>query len=499
MLLNPITMSHIHRFIRRRSILFSLAGLLLIGGTVLAKSPDQPAGSATSTREDSLRATRWNIASYLYLLNYGRYDRAGSETNIDYAAQLGFNAVRFNIWWHEIIPDEVALKAGGNWAGLDHNVDYSIGKGLKVILTVCLRRPVQDGSVFTREDCVVDSEGAVDSNWDKTTRMSFSSPRFGRAIRFFQQVGERYRDRQNAGHMLAIAPLVTREAEIAYTHEKSEDYNPAFVAEFRSWLAGRYGQQISALNKAWGSQHASFDKVPPPRTFSGAAGQDWYRFRDLKTRQFVDSCGAALAAIRGLTTRYRLLLDYGNVGDPMAWRRGSLSFPFHAENPMVWGVKHNDAHDYDQRYTGSLLGANTRRMTKVAFNEWFYDKDPARYPGHDVVADSVREIKAHYDQGMNGVSYVGVYPPNKDLDAIVGWLKAKGVWAAPVTPRTNDLASATHVKLSTLLDLHGWQVRERYFDPAFRKGQAQVEVLIDRDFQDALLPVIPPQDYGNGP
>lgn len=345
----------------------------------------------------------------------------------------------------------------------------------------------------------MDSEGAVDSNWDKTTRLSFSSPRFGRAIRFFQQVGERHRDRQNAGHILAIAPLVTREAEIAYAHEKSEDFNPAFVAEFRSWLAGRYEQQIAALNAAWGSQHASFDKVPPPQTFSGAAGHDWYRFRDLKVRQFVDSCGAALAAIRGLTTPYRLLLDYGNVGDPMAWRRGSISFPFHAENPLVWGVKHNDAHDYEQRYSGSLLGANTRRMNKVAFNEWFYDKDPARYPGRDVVADSYREIKAHYDQGMNGVSYVGVYPPNKDLDAIVGRLKAKGVWTATVTPRTNDTASAMHVKLSTLLDLHGWQFRERYFDPAFRQGQSQVEVLIDRDFQDTLLPVIPPMDYGNGP
>jgi hypothetical protein len=210
----------------------------------------------------------------------------------------------------------------------------------------------------------------------------------------------------------------------------------------------------------------------------------------------VDSCCAALAAIPGVTTPYRVLLDYGNVGDPMAWRRGSVSFTFHAANPMVWGVKQNDAHDYDQRYTGSLLGANLRRMNKAAFNEWFYDKDPARYPGRDVVRDSYREIKAHYDQGMNGVSYVGVHPPNTNLETIVGLLKQHGVWSAPVTKRTTEDGAAVQVKLSTLLDLNGWQIKERYYESGFRTGRQQVEMLIDRDFTDALLPIIIPQNYG---
>ena len=441
--------------------------------------------------EAALRTTRWNIASYLYVLNWGRYDRAAKEASIDYAARLGFNAVRFNVWWHEIYPDAAAVQGGGNWAAFDHNIDYAIGKGFKVILTVCLRRP-QDGLFFGPEDCVVDSEGKVDRNWDKTTRMSFSSPRFGRAIRFFQQVGERYCDRQNAGHILAIAPLVTREAEIAYAHETMEDHNPSFIAEFRSWLAERYGQQIAALNLAWGGKYESFAGINPPRSFAGPAGQDWYRFRDLKARQFVDSCCAALAAIPGLKRDYRVLLDYGNVGDPMAWRRGSLSFPFHAAHPMVWAVKQNDAHDYDQRYTGSLLGANMRRLNKLAINEWFYDRDKARYPRGDVVGDSVREIKGHYDQGMNGVSYVNVAPPNADLDAIVERLKKDGVWDAPVS-HPKPQGEAVRVRLSDLLELKDWQIRERYFDPHFRDGRSHVQVLIDRDFNDALLPVIRPE------
>ena len=220
-----------------------LAAAIVLAVISPAGAVNQPAKGLTSAADELLRSTRWNIASYLYVLSWGGYDRAGSEKNIAYAARLGFNAVRFNVWWQEIFPNAEAVKKGGNWEALDHNVDNAIEKGLKVILTVTLRRP-QDGLVFAREDCVVDSEGAVDSNWDMSTRMSFSSPRFGRAIRFFQQVGERYRDRQNVGHILAIAPLVTRDAEIAYAHEKTEDFNPAFIAEFRTWLAGRYRQSL---------------------------------------------------------------------------------------------------------------------------------------------------------------------------------------------------------------------------------------------------------------
>ena len=118
-----------------RLLCFSLG--ILLGISVAA--PGAP--SALPDKQGSLETTRWNIASYLYLLNYGRYDQGGSETNISYAAQLGFNAVRFNVWWHEIFPDAAAVKAGGNWAGLDHNIDYAISKGLKVILTLSLRAP----------------------------------------------------------------------------------------------------------------------------------------------------------------------------------------------------------------------------------------------------------------------------------------------------------------------------------------------------------------------
>lgn len=439
-----------------------------------------------------LDTTRWNIASHLYLLYFGDYLQEETEERIDYAAQLGFNAIRFNVWWHEIHPGTNAATPGGAWYPLDHTLDYAISKGLKVIITLSLRRmeePILDPAL---DDRVYDQRGHADTNWDSTTRMSFSSPRFGNAIRFVQEIGERYAQHQNAGHILAISPLVTREAEIPYAHDVMEDLSPVFIREFQAWLSSRYDADISKLNAAWDSSYASFDELRPPKDFRETPGRDWYQFRDLKARQFVDSCCAALADIPGLTNPYRVLLDYGNVGDPMAWKRGSLSFAFHAENPMVWGVKQNDAHDYDQAYTGSLLGSNMRRLGKVGINEWFGDRDPKKFPNHDPIQDSYEEIKGHYDQGMNGVSYVGVMPHNTNIEIIVSMLKSNGVWNAAVTPRRTNDVNTVHAALSDILPLRDWQFKKRYFDANKTGTPPMVDLLIDYDLEAELLPVIQP-------
>lgn len=440
----------------------------------------------------SLDTTRWNIASHLYLLYFGDYREAETEACIDYAAGLGFNAIRFNVWWHEIYPDAASLQTGGQWYPLDHTIDYAISRGLKVIVTLSLRRPDRELIADEGDHWVRDHDGNSDTNWDSTARFSFSSPRFGQAIRFVQEVGERYAHHQNAGHILAISPLVTREAEIPYAHDTTEDSSRVFLEEFRAWLAGRYQHDINALNNAWETKAKAFDDIAPPRHFHGQAGQDWYLFRDLKARQFIDSCCAVLADIPGLTTAYRVLLDYGNVGDPMAWRRGSLTFAFHADNPLVWGVKQNDAHDYDQNYTGSLLGSGMARLGKVAINEWFHDRNPAKYPRKNILGDSYREIKGHYDQGMNGVSYVGVSPTNTQLETLITLLKTHGVWDAPVTPRRTDDVSTVHVPLSELLNLDGWALRNRYFKPNATGSPPQVNLLIDYDLSAEPLPLMLP-------
>lgn len=435
--------------------------------------------------------TRWHYPSNLYLLNYGVYEQKVQEDLLDYWAGLKFNAVRFNVWWHEIYPDLDAVRTGGKWAPLDNQIRYAIGKGLKIILTLTLR-PGYPNMIFCgEEDRVLNSDGVADANWSGETRISFSSPRFAHAIDWIRQTGERYRKEQNAGHILFLSPLVTRDAEIPYAHDGLEDFNPMFLAEFRAWLKARY-ESLAGINRAWGSSYATLDEIRPAGPMSAVRGRDWYYFRDLKVRQFLDSCGAALAAIPGVTAPYRMLLDYGNCGDPMAALRGSLSFGFHAECPHVGGLKHNDAHDYIQAYSGSLLGATATRLGKMAFNEWFYHAESKHYPSGDIIGDSVKEIRAHFEQGMNGVSYVGVYEKHKDnVEVILKRLQDEGVWTAPVLTRRPD-APTVEVPLAQALSMWNWMLRERYFDAHYKPEIGQVNLRIYRDDHSPLLHIIPP-------
>lgn len=444
--------------------------------------------------EQTLRTTRWHYPSSLYLLNYGKYEPDVHEGWMDYWAGLKFNAVRINVWWHEIYPDLESICTGGKWGPLDNEIGYAINKGFKVLLTLTLRPGYPNMSFCGDEDRVLNSEGVPDSNWSGDTRISFSSPKFAHAIHWFKQTAERYRKEQNEGHILFISPLVTRDAEIPYAHDGLEDFNPMFLAEFQGWLKTRY-ESLAGINKAWGSTYGSLAEIRPHGPMSGLPGRDWYFFRDVKVRQFLDSCGAALASIPGVTVPYRMLLDYGNCGDPMAAMRGSLSFAFHAECPQVGGMKHNDAHDYIQAYSGSLLGATATRLGKMAFNEWFYHEEGRHYPHGDVVGDSVNEIRAHFEQGMNGVSYVGVYQKHRhNTEPIIKRLQDEGVWSAPVLPRRKD-APSVEVKLTDALALWNWMLREKYFDPYLKPDIGQVNLRIIQDTDTPLLPIIKPVEF----
>jgi len=440
-----------------------------------------------------LAKRRWHYVSFMYLLDWGEFKQAEWEANIDYAARLGFNAIRFNFWWPDIVPDAAALQRGGNWHALDHIVNYAISRGLKVVLTVCLRPSFTNYTLFcAEEDRVQDRDRNIEQNWDGTTRISYSSPRFGHAIRFFQQVCERYIEQHNAGHILAISPLITKEAEIAYACGEMEDYSPHFLAEFRAWAIARHGS-LAAANTAWETAFATVNDIVPEGPMSRPQGMDWFLFRELKAKQFVDSCCAVAAGVQGAVTPLRLMLDYGNCGDPAFLQRDAIGFTLHGDNPMIWAIKHNDDHFFNQAYTGSWLGSNTARLGKLAFNEWFYHKEAKYYPHGDVVGDSVNEIRGHFEQGMNGVSYVGAFANNAPvIDTIVHRLQDEGVWDGPIVPRTTDPARTVHVKLSETIPLWGWMLKEKYFDPHWDPAHPQLNMILERDLEAPLLPVVPP-------
>jgi beta-galactosidase len=82
------------------------------------------------------------------------------------------------------------------------------------------------------------------------------------------------------------------------------DYSPSSIARYQAFLSGKYGS-LEALNGAYGTNHADFGSIDPPRRFEATAKEeipalvDWVEYRE---RYLIDSMGrlAEMMRARGL-------------------------------------------------------------------------------------------------------------------------------------------------------------------------------------------------------
>lgn len=61
--------------------------------------------------------------------------------------------------------------------------------------------------------------------------------------------------------------------------------------------------------------------------------------------------------------------------------------------------------------------------------------------------------------------------------------------------REEDIRTV-RIRLSEALGLQGWDLKTRFFDPPAGAGRPPADLAVERDFDDPLLPVLPPQGYG---
>ena len=474
--------------------------LLAGGGSMLLpwKSLANTLLSSYETQQElALRTTCWKYVHYPALLFAGNYGAAEWETKINQVVALGFNSIGISIHWSHIYRDQAAINAGGYWTGdannptsggSDHCINYAISKGLKVILTVRLRhKPINP--YFIDTDRSISSTNSMDIGGDGRTAMSLASPSIGKAIHFLQSVGERYKTQQNGGHILAIVPVHTMEASIGYNTTQLDDYNPYFLTEYRAYLSSKYAI-VSELNTAWGSSYTTFSDIVPTADFTTFGSKDWYNFKSNKIKQFVDSASAALNSISGITTPYRLLLNYPVMGEDSHNQASNLDYTYHGSNANVWGIQQQNTH-ITTGYQDSLGSTNAIQAGKVVFNEYTYSSTGSDYPSGNIVSDSVSEIKTHLEQGANGIAFVGDIQ-NATFQQIVQTLQSQNVWNNAVVQRLFQASCSTHVKLSELIGLGKVGIQSGYYTPFAAAQASSVQIYIDRDLSSFSLPIIVP-------
>ena len=105
------------------------------------------------------------------------------------------------------------------------------------------------------------------------------------------------------------------------------DYSAPSQAAFRGWLAERYGT-VARLNQVWGTEHASFEQVTPPKdAHENEAG--WLDFREFCGQTFAEAVAAQMPIVRELDPKQRPCIGQNSNLDLLAAYFTSL-------RPMDW-------------------------------------------------------------------------------------------------------------------------------------------------------------------
>lgn len=253
-------------------------------------------------------------ALYGGAVHYWRLERSQWGAILDEVKRMGFTMISIYIPWevHEVARGEFTF------AG-DKDIDAFLTLIEEKDFDIVVRPGPQINSELTwfgYPRRILEDPDLQALNGQGTTAVLTQVPRPIPAVsyaadKFFDEAALWYD---------AICPILAKHAypkgrvvaaqidnEMAYffhVNAYAADFHPASIARYRAFLAEKH-RSIDALNDAYGTGHASFEEVEPPRRFEGARKQDvpwytdWVAYRE---RYLVDAMGrlADMMRARGL-------------------------------------------------------------------------------------------------------------------------------------------------------------------------------------------------------
>ena len=378
---------------------YSLVYLFVLIFTVRIVSAQ---GNPATTEIDSQR--------YLALMSLNLTVERGEELElIRLAKQNGMNAVYLAIPWDKVYlysPTETP-----SWARFDEQVKLATSLGMKVALRIHLAR------FNTRIKGFWEPSDSQFSNTGKPLLGGYGDTFFGfdnqpivdKGIAFVKETVERYKYLQTDKNLLFISVTNTPTQEGEYpggliVEGKEQpvvyDYSPIMIKGFKTWLQGNY-KKIQRLNFLWGTQFKTFDEVwapstpwDPDQSFKQRYGKDWYIYRHLMLKQYVNQM---ISAVKSINPAIKFVADYGAVADALSIRRGTMGYKSLSEKAD--GIKVNDdLISNDHRWTVDILKSDSPSSFIIA-NELFPN---ASFDN----ATHVKQISENFGNGANIVAVV---------------------------------------------------------------------------------------------
>jgi hypothetical protein len=431
----------------------------------------------------------------------GTIDAAHSQ--IRTAVASGCNLVYLTLYWDRVYPTPNAVP---DWRQPDREIELATQLGVKVAIRVMLGRNKNTISGFwTEKECQQDANfRPITGIYDVTSFSYNHQPTVDKAQDFIKQVCQRYNYLQKEGKILFVSVVNTPTQELAYHFDNWPDgnYNKRYDAcydfskpstnAFNDWIEQKY-KRLAKLNYVWKSNpvlnwsDASPVLLPedPKATFRGRRGKDWYYFRHLTLKKFIDQ---TITTIRQVNATYKVINDYGSVFDDGSAIRGTLAFKDLDQNANGTKVN-NDAKDNHRLVTDVVRSNSVGRWT---MNEVFFEQTSSN-------SDYIRQFDECFELGSKIMVFV------LSLDAQIEASKpalqyAANKWInvplADIKPQV-----AMRYTVTQLLDSSNASIYKEYEQKSGPVGNKRpvnielVEDLLQPSYWDVLINVPPVVNY----
>lgn len=364
----------------------------------------------TSLAEETISSNEVNKVAidetkrYFSLMLLNLPEERGIDADlIPMAHSYGMNSVYLTIPWDRVV--RTTPNGPRNWEKYDEEIQLALSLGMKIALRIHLGRNTgRIAGFWETANSQADSQGRPLFAGYGDTSFSFAhAPSVEKGVDFVKEVLNRYKYLQNQGNLLFVSVTTTTEQEGGYSTLYANDhivydYSASAISGFRSWLNEKY-KKIARLNRLWGgTTFKSFDEVTAPvnydpyLTFAGRRGKDWYIYRHLMLKGFVDKM---VSSVKSVDSGIKYVADFGSVFDELSRLRGTLGFKDLTKN--MDGVKINDSNYADHRWPVDIL--KSEAGNKFVANEVFQNGDVP-------INIFAQQINENFEHGANMVAFL---------------------------------------------------------------------------------------------
>jgi major membrane immunogen (membrane-anchored lipoprotein) len=459
-----------------------LLGLVCTNAVALGES--EPSGSRALAPKIPERQRYLAIVVFNY-----ESDPAKDDEIIENAARMGCNAAEISVHWDKVLPTR---NSAPNWKVVDSHVNTALRMGMKVAIRIQVaREPPYLTGFWNDEQSMMAGDNSL-MYFGRAVQFSFAhQATLELAKDFVRLVTQHFQYLQQQDQLLFMSATASPIQEGEYSPRNGRgdisypipfDYSDPMKQGFRQWLQGRF--TLDVLNRRWGSDFSKWEAVVPPPynqsdpyiSFSrGRWGEDWYVFRHLMLKRFLDETTRTIKEVNG---SIQVVNQHGCVWDRQSGLRGTFAFKNLAQNAD--GVKINDGPDYNHRFSMDVVRSNIKP------GAWVCNEVDGLFHSSVTVDRFYDQVAESFEQGARLVTLANFagWDARPALNQLIQQVVARGLLSQPVTQV--QTASSTTYKLSSMVkddaaDPEG-RAGDQWSRQYFQNGKKPVNISINEDW-----------------